>query len=244
MKQNLSALVLVTILAGCASARVNPYKGAAGLPPTDPAQVRVYRAFPPGPYQVIGEVNYEGAQLASWSGAETLMRQKAAAIGGEAVVILMSDSPVVARYTTPGHVDATTTGTEMGNIYARPYGASYQGTYNQQTRATYTPPSTTEIRKKYISGVVIRYVQPQTAEEWRQAGLQYAQQDQPEQAEKAFAHAAQIEPDNAGNWVALALVLQHLGRTHDRDVVMAELERLDPALAAKTRATLTTIQPR
>jgi hypothetical protein len=79
---------LVVLLSGCASARSVHYARATQYPPTDPAKIEIYRVEPAEPYERLGEIEYNGMAIASWSGAEKMLREKAAAMGADAVLVL------------------------------------------------------------------------------------------------------------------------------------------------------------
>ena len=79
MKSRVALLVVVLLTCGCASARSNRYARAPQYPPTDPATI---------------QIAYNGIAIASWSGAEKLLREKAAAMGADAVLVLQSGSYV------------------------------------------------------------------------------------------------------------------------------------------------------
>jgi hypothetical protein len=49
---------------------------------------------PDEPYERLGEIAYDGMAIASWSGAKNLLREKAAAMGADAVLVLQSGSYV------------------------------------------------------------------------------------------------------------------------------------------------------
>lgn len=146
------------LLTGCATATINPYPNKS-YEPSNPQAVSVYYNFPPQPYEVIGEVYYSGAPAASWTGAGKLLRQEAAKIGGDAVVVQQQDTPYAGSITTPGYASGSTYGTAMGSYY----GSSYVGTYSAQSSYIYTPPTTTPLYGKRIVGIVIRFQSTQSA---------------------------------------------------------------------------------
>ena len=224
--------IACVLTAGCARARVNPYPGASGLSPNDPQRVAVYRLFlPPEPFKVIGEVNYEGAHLASWSGAEKLLRQEAAKAGGDAVIVLDQHSELAGVWTTPGQISGSTSGSESGMLI----GNMYSGSYSGHSSYTYSPPTTTPIYHKRIIGLVIRFIQPQTAPEWRQAALYYAGQNRTGDAARALEHAVEIDPADADTWTGLAIVYHVLGQTQKCDEALLHTKKLDEARAQKVR---------
>ena len=89
-----SCLVLAALFCGgCASASSSRYPGTI-YAPTAPGTVPIYYNFPPVKYEVIGEVKYDGAPAARWSGAEKLLRVEAAKMGGDAIVIQEKERPI------------------------------------------------------------------------------------------------------------------------------------------------------
>jgi hypothetical protein len=147
------------LFTGCATARVNPYPNSH-YAPSNPQNVGVYYNFPPQQYEVIGEVYYNGAPAASWTGAGKLLRQEAAKIGGDAVIVQQQDTPYVGSITTPGYINGSTYGTTMGSYS----GSSYVGTYSAQSNYIYSPPTTTPLYGKQIIGIVIKFQSAQTIE--------------------------------------------------------------------------------
>ncbi len=159
------------VLTGCATASVARYPNAQNLLPTNPANVAVYTNFPPTPYEVIGEVAGNGAPAASWDSVAGEMRKKAADIGGDAVVVLVQDTPFVGSINTPGSIQGGTTGYgnssgnfnaygSGNNVYGN-YGGS--GTYQSTSNYTYTPPTSTPMYGKFAKGVVIKYKRQESA---------------------------------------------------------------------------------
>jgi len=154
------------LLTGCATATVNPYPNAR-YAPSNPQSVGVYYNFPPQPYEVIGEVYYGGAPAASWTGAGKLLRQEAAKIGGDAVVVQQQDTPFVGSITTPGYGSGSTYGTTMGSYS----GSSYVGTYSAHSSYVYSPPTTTPLYGKRIVGIVIKLQSTPSANATRMSSL-------------------------------------------------------------------------
>jgi len=141
---------------GCATAVARRYPNAT-YPPGDPATVEIFNHFPPTPYEVIGEVEYNGAPLARWGGAWQKLRQEAAAIGGDAVVIQVRDTPYVGSLVQPGEITGNTSGTLSANTYGSGTYAHTTGTYQDSSNYQYTPPTVTPMYGKYVSGVVIKF---------------------------------------------------------------------------------------
>jgi hypothetical protein len=158
-------LILCCLLTGCASASVARYPSAHTYLPTNPNNVAVYTNFPPTEYETIGEIEGSGAPAATWGSVAWEMRKKAAEIGGDAVILLMQDTPFVGTINTPGSFQGGTTGygSSSGNISAYRTGnnvyGNYRGsdTYTSTSNYTYNPPTSTPLYGKYTRGVVIKY---------------------------------------------------------------------------------------
>jgi hypothetical protein len=107
-------LVILRMLSGCVSAKGVRYPNA-NFAPTNPSSVSVFSAFPPQPYEVIGEAIASGAPAATWGSVARGLKAKAAAIGGDAVVIIIQDTPFVGTWNTPGQVKRSTYGSTMSS---------------------------------------------------------------------------------------------------------------------------------
>src|ERR1017187_2934821 len=94
MKRYPLLCVGILCLCGCASARSDRYARAPQYPPTDPATIQIYHVEPDEPYERLGEIAYGGMAIASWSGARKLLCEKAAEMGADAVLVLLSGSYV------------------------------------------------------------------------------------------------------------------------------------------------------
>jgi hypothetical protein len=68
-------------------ARATSYSPDATHPPTSPTAVRVFNTVPPFPFERIGEVEARGAPAASWDRVVDSLREEAAKIGGEGVIV-------------------------------------------------------------------------------------------------------------------------------------------------------------
>jgi hypothetical protein len=164
MKKLIYLFIIAILVNGCATASVTRYPSLY-YPPTDPKNVAVYTNFPPAQYETIGKIEGSGAPAATWDSVAMEMRKKAAEIGGDAVVILVQDTPFVGTFNTPGSIRGNTTGysNSSGNINAYGYGnnvyGSYRGsgTYRSTSNYTYTPPTSTPMYGKYARGVVVKY---------------------------------------------------------------------------------------
>lgn len=158
-------LILCCLLSGCATANVARYPSEHNYLPTNPNNVAVYTNFPPTQYEIIGEIEGSGAPAATWNSVAGEMRKKAAEIGGDAVIVLVQDTPFVGNINMPGSVRGSTTGygTSSGNINAYKSGNSMYGNYSgsgmyqSTSNYTYTPPTSTPMYGKYARGVVIKY---------------------------------------------------------------------------------------
>jgi tetratricopeptide (TPR) repeat protein len=185
--------------------------------------VGVYRCFPTDPHEVIGELAYEGAHYASWSGAEELMKKEAAKVGGNGVVLLDTHSEQVSTWVTPGSVSGSTYGTEQGTML----GNMYTGQYTARSQYQYTPPTSTPIYRKYATAFVIRFLQPQTAADWRNAAITFARQGNIAGAVKALERVVEIEPGRPVDWAALAIVYDATGDRGHAETTLNKLQGMD-----------------
>ncbi|MFO7980641.1 MAG: hypothetical protein R6V00_07405, partial [Candidatus Aminicenantes bacterium] len=106
--RNLRVLfILVAILAFgcCVRARVSQYPGF-DYSPQNPNNVQVFNIPPTVPFEVIGEVTGYGAPAASWGRVENYMREKAALIGGDAIIFVRKREEYSGTYTTPSSAKA------------------------------------------------------------------------------------------------------------------------------------------
>jgi hypothetical protein len=79
--------IALVVAAGCVGARVTPYSPNTTLPPTSPTSVQAFYTVPPMPFERIGEVEAHGPPAASWDRVVDVLREEAAKIGGEAVIV-------------------------------------------------------------------------------------------------------------------------------------------------------------
>lgn len=154
MKQLTPSFVGVMLLAGCVRATGVAYPYAT-YSPTDPMKVAVYQTIPPVPMEVIGEVRAEGAPAASWTRVEEYLREEAAKLGGDAVLVLSTDQPLVGVYYIPGQ----TTATHYGAFSTWGTGGTYAGT----TTYTTTPGVSVPLQRKRLHGIVVRFTADQEA---------------------------------------------------------------------------------
>ena len=87
----LAVLGGMLFLAGCASAvpvKVMPYVGVSLYPPKDPASVAVLQDDPLRPHKALGHVIVEPEHTLSIEETEQILRETAASMGADAVVIM------------------------------------------------------------------------------------------------------------------------------------------------------------
>ena len=151
-------------LTGCASFYAKQYPGYS-YAPTIAKYIPIYDNYPSGEYMIIGEVGSEGAPASRWAGMGKRMKEYAAQMGGEAVVISSVATPYVGTYTTPGTMTSNTTGTAQTNLRgtANIYGdqVNYRGsgntTYSSNTVSTYTPSTSTPMYGKRVKAFIIKF---------------------------------------------------------------------------------------
>ena len=159
-------VALVVLLTGCVSTNVERYPNA-NYSPVDPSSVSVFSDFPPQSYEIIGETEATGAPASNWGSVENGMRMKAAEIGGDAVVIIVQDTPFAGTLNKPGRVSGSTSthGTSSGSFNAYGLGGGIYGHSTGSGNAystsnyTITPPASTTMYKKHAKGFVIKFVQ-------------------------------------------------------------------------------------
>mgnify|MGYP005834249721 CR=1 FL=1 len=134
----LLAALLCLWLSSCVSGTVSVYPGY-DFEPTDPAQVQVYRFFPEVPSVRIGEVEVVGATGTDWRKFQEEFKRKAAAIGGEAVVIVGERSRLVGVYETPSQFQTF----RFGGAFER--------------QSLYYPGTTYPQSESHLVGVVLRF---------------------------------------------------------------------------------------
>ncbi len=87
----LAVLGVMLFLAGCTTGvpvKVMPYVGVTLYPPTDPTSVMVLQTDPLRPHQTLGHVIVEPEDTLSVEETERILRDTAAAMGANAVVII------------------------------------------------------------------------------------------------------------------------------------------------------------
>ena len=92
---------------------------------------------PTVPFEIIGEVEARGAPAASWDSVEWYMREKAATIGGDAIVLVDRKEEYAGTYTTPS----------TGNAFV----------YGNYVYYTYRPGSSYAMKRKHLVGLVIKW---------------------------------------------------------------------------------------
>ncbi len=81
----------VSLLTACTTTnvvRVLPRVGMPLYPPTDSATILVLRAEPERPFEILGQIILEPVKVLPVSEIERLLRQEAARLGADAVVIV------------------------------------------------------------------------------------------------------------------------------------------------------------
>jgi len=87
MNKVIVLLALVVLISGCASISANLYDNKTSYPSTNPKDVRVFHKMPQDrAFVELGEVTV--SRVTMWSWAESELKKKAAALGGDAVYII------------------------------------------------------------------------------------------------------------------------------------------------------------
>ena len=87
MKKAIVLLALAVLISGCASTSVNLYDNKESHESTNPRDVKVFHKMPQGrAFVELGEVTV--SRVTMWSWAESELKKKAAALGGDAVYII------------------------------------------------------------------------------------------------------------------------------------------------------------
>lgn len=96
----LCVAALAGSLAGCASVDVSSerYLGAPRLAPTAPASVEILRREPKRPHVQLGEVFASPSDGAKTEEIEAALREEAAKLGGEAVVVVQDRTKRIGTY--------------------------------------------------------------------------------------------------------------------------------------------------
>lgn len=132
------SLFFLFLSTGCIRSKSTPYPTAV-YEATSPEEVEVYYLIPTTPFEVIGEVEVRGAPTASWGRVESRLKGEAAAIGGDAVILLSKQNPFVGVYQPPTYIHS---------------GRTYYTVYPGVAVAMYG---------KYLFGLVIKWKQDDTA---------------------------------------------------------------------------------
>lgn len=96
-------VILVAFLISCVRSKVTSYP-IANYEPSNKKEVKLYYLIPPVPFEVLGEVEVKGAPAASWRRVEGRLKKEAAKIGGDAVILLAKENPLVGVYQTPTYI--------------------------------------------------------------------------------------------------------------------------------------------
>ena len=98
MKTKIRNLTLIAAVAalfagtGCNTVSTNTtqYLGVPTFPPSDPAKVEILRTMPTRPHTQLGEIRAEPSSTSvDVQKIETVLRQKAAAMGADAAVVVL-----------------------------------------------------------------------------------------------------------------------------------------------------------
>jgi len=95
-------LALGLLLAGCSfvTTRIQPYIGGPTFPPSDPAKIEILRAEPTRPHERLGEVFAEPSGDPTVAQYEQALREGAAKMGADAVVVVYDRMQVVGTMVT------------------------------------------------------------------------------------------------------------------------------------------------
>src|SRR5688500_3847186 len=101
--------VLTCWLVACASLNTTttPYAGAPPSPPRDPASVQILRTQPTQPHDRLGQIIVDSATHSATLGpdVEQKLRQAAAKLGADAVVVVYDRRQPVGAYVMGGYWD-------------------------------------------------------------------------------------------------------------------------------------------
>ena len=89
--------VLCLVLVGCASFDVTKSDETKKYPSTRPEDVKILEKSPEAKYTVIGEIRAEGETLSIKDSMKQRMREEAAAIGGQAIILEIKEVPYRVR---------------------------------------------------------------------------------------------------------------------------------------------------
>ncbi|MFA5125340.1 MAG: hypothetical protein WC473_06010 [Patescibacteria group bacterium] len=168
MKRLICLFAIAIFMSGCASFYCSKYPNC-NYAATSAETIPIYNNFPPTPYEVIGEVGGDGAPASSWSGMGKRMREYAAQIGGDAIVIQSQETPYRGTYNTPTTV--STTSSVYGSATTSTYGSAYRsgnyvygqsrgqiyGRAHGQSRTTINPGTSIPIYGKSVRAAVIKF---------------------------------------------------------------------------------------
>ncbi len=80
-------ILLAAVLVSCSPVRVHMYRGAPHFRPTSPQSVDLLRREPPRPHIAFAELVYKPSPRASRHEVDWVLRERAARIGADAVII-------------------------------------------------------------------------------------------------------------------------------------------------------------
>ena len=131
----LSLSALIFLLSHCVSSRVTPCPGF-NYAPTNPDNVQIYNMPPSIAFEIIGEAEEEGGMI-SYKIALSNMKKKAAAIGGDAIVLISKRERYIGTYTTPSQANAFI--------------------YGNYIYYTYRPRTSLAMHRKHFIGLIIKW---------------------------------------------------------------------------------------
>ncbi len=89
--KKIAVAVLCLFLFGCASFDVIKSDESKHYPPTKPEDVKILEKAPEGKYTIIGEIRAEGETLSIRESMKKRMREEAAELGGQAIILETKD---------------------------------------------------------------------------------------------------------------------------------------------------------
>ena len=96
----LTLVTVVILLAGCSyvSTETRHYLGVGSYPPSDPSNIGILRSAPERPHERLGEVILEPQGDPPVAEMEAKLRQGAAKLGADAVVIVADKTRLMGSY--------------------------------------------------------------------------------------------------------------------------------------------------
>jgi hypothetical protein len=83
----LALIVLAAVFVSCSPVKVRMFPGADRFPPTSPQSVDLLRREPPRPHIAFAEIVYKPSPRVSRHEVEWILRERAARIGADALII-------------------------------------------------------------------------------------------------------------------------------------------------------------